>query len=359
MIFTLFQTEFMIFLNQFMIYMTTLGFGLGIANSLVGLSYYKDLNELTILEIKFHKNNGRVAGVIFYFMSLLCIVFATIPRLNPERFSEFLIPTVFWHTFLGGLIAFILFTIKLIVAKFYKEIIYKYGKYIGPITGFGGYFLAYMTSNVDFYFYVNPVVGIPNPVLLPNYFISLIISTFLGLVLFMVVKAMKYRTYGQLENKQSLHGVAMILHGISFGYEASAKELVGTPVLYKYVFPKTYEFLERYSKKIGLDLDELKNHNLNEAMRIAMDKFEEIGMAEELKIKWLSEDEFTIESVNCSTAVVRSYMKPEELEKSICPWGILAATIASALTEKDIEIAPSEFNKIGAISKLKIIEKSN
>ncbi|NVM36665.1 MAG: hypothetical protein HWN81_13805 [Candidatus Lokiarchaeota archaeon] len=116
------------------------------------------------------------------------------------------------------------------------------------------------------------------------------------------------------------------------------------------------EIEERYSKRIGLDLNELKKYNLNEALEIAMKKFTEIGMAENLKLDWISENEFTLESINCSTAIVRSYMKPEELTNSICPWGILTATIVNALTGKDIEITPSEFNKIGAKSKLKIVE---
>jgi len=48
-------------------------------------------------------------------------------------------------------------------------------------------------------------------------------------------------------------------------------------------------------------------------------------------------------------------MKPTELTNSICPWGILAATIVNALTGKNIEIEPSQFNEIGAKSKLKIV----
>ena len=55
-------------------------------------------------------------------------------------------------------------------------------------------------------------------------------------------------------------------------------------------------------------------------------------------------------------------IKGESLERvysqgllyEICPWGILAATIAKALTGKDIELNPSEFNEIGALTKLKI-----
>lgn len=346
----------MIFLNHFMMYLSTVGFGLAIANAFIGISHIKDLNELTLLEIKAHKRFGWLAASIFYLLTVLCIYFAVIPRLNPSGFSDLFIPTIFWHTFLGGIFAFIFFSIKFIIARFKKEFIYNYGKIIGPI-GFIGWALAYFTSNIDFYFFVNPSVGLPTPYLMPNYLISIILSIFIGITLFTSVKAFKFRTYGKMEKRRDFHGVAMILHGIAFGYEGSAKELVGTPVLYKYVFPKTYQFLERYAKHIGLDLEELKKYNLNEAMEIAMKKFSEIGMAEKINIEWTADNELTIESINCSTSIVRSYMEPDELTNSICPWAILAATIVNALTGKDLEINPSEFNKIGAKSKLRIIEK--
>ncbi len=345
----------MVFLNHLMLYLSTIGFGIALANCFIGLSHIRDLKELTLLEVKAHKRFGWTAALIFYLLSGLCIYFAVLPRLNPSGLSDFFIPTIFWHTFLGGIIAFILFTVKFYIARYKKDFIYEYGKIIGPI-GFAGWALAYFTSNIDFYFFVNPSVGILNPFIIPNYLISLLFSFLLGLCLLLIVKALKFKTYGEATKKSNLHGVAMILHGITFGYEGSAKELVGTPVLYKYVFPKTYEFLERYSKQIGLDLNELKKYNLNEALEIAMKKFTEIGMAEKLELEWVSEKEFTVESINCSTAIVRSYMKSEELTNSICPWGILTATIVNALTGKDIEINPSEFNKIGAKSKLKIIE---
>lgn len=349
----------MVFLNQFMIYLATFGFGFAVVNSMIGISYIRDLNELTLKEVKFHKLFGRIGMVIFYLLSVLCIIFATIPRLNPTRFSEIFQTTVFFHTLLGGLIAFILFTCKIIIARYYKETIYKYGKYLGPTLGFGGWALAYFTSTIDFYFFVSPIGGIPTPILIPNYWISLIISIFFGIILYLLTKYFKYRKYGNVGAKKSLHGVAMILHGISFGYEGSVGELVGTPVLYKYVFPKTYQFLERYAERIGLDMEELKKKNLNEAMEMVMKKFSEIGLAENLIIDWISDNEFTIESINCSTSVVRSYMKPDELQNSICPWAILAATIVNSLTGKDLEIGLSKFNKIGAKTKLKIVEKKN
>ncbi len=90
-----------------------------------------------------------------------------------------------------------------------------------------------------------------------------------------------------------------------------------------------------------------------------MKKFSEINMAEKINIEWISDDKLTIKSVNCSTSVVRSYMEPNELTNSICPWAILAATIVNALTGKDIEINLSKFNKIGAKSKLRILEKKD
>ena len=346
----------MIFLNHFMLYLTTVGFGLAIANAFIGISHLKDLKELTLLEIKAHKRFGWVAVSIFYLLSGLCIYFAVIPRLNPSGFSEFFITTIFWHTSLGGIGAFSLLTFKFIIARFKKDFIYKHGRIIGPI-GFTGWALGYFTSNIDFYFFVNPSVGLPTPYLMPNYMISLLFSIFIGISLFVSVKAFKFKMYGKIGKQRDLHGVAMLLHGITFGYEGSARELVGTPVLYKYVFPKTYQFLERYAKQIGLDLDDLKRYNLNEAMEIAMHKFAEIGMAEKINIEWVSDKELIVESINCSTAVVRSYMEPEELTNSICPWGIVAATIVNALTGKDIELSPSEFNTIGARSRLKIVEK--
>ncbi len=80
-------------------------------------------------------------------------------------------------------------------------------------------------------------------------------------------------------------------------------------------------------------------------------------MVEKINIEWVSDKELIVESINCSTAVVRSYMELEELTNSICPWWIVEAAIMNTLTGKDIKLSPSEFNKIGARSRLKIVEK--
>lgn len=357
MIFQQMTFEMMVFLNHLMLYLSTFGFAFAIHNAFIGLSSIKDLKMLTLIEVKAHKFVGHIGAGIFYILAAMCIYFSVLPRIYENEIEDFFYPTILWHTFVGGLIAFIMFSIKFSIARYKKDFIYKYGKIVGPVFGFGAYGLAYFTSNIDFFFWVNLEVGIPVPLLMPNYLISLILSILLGLILFTSVKAFKFKTYGKTESKNKLHGVAMILHGITFGYEGSAKDLVGTPVLYKYVFPKTYQFLERYAPQIGLDLNEMKKHNMNDAMEIAMKKFAEIGMAEKIKIEWISNNEFTIESINCSTAVVRSYMASSELVNSICPWAILAATIANAITGKDIEISPSEFNEIGAKSKLTLVEK--
>jgi hypothetical protein len=348
--------EVMIVIVHFMLYLSTIGFGMALANAFIGLSHFKSLKELTLVEIKAHKLNGRLAVSFFYLLAIMCLIFGLAPLLTPGRINEVFLPTVFFHELAGGVIAFILITTKFLIARYKKDFIYDHGRIIGPI-GLTGWALAYFSSNIDFYFHVNPDMGLPTPVLIPNYLISILFSILIGIILFVSIKAFNYKTYGGAENQKNLHGVAMILHGITFGYEGSAKELIGTPVLYKYVFPKTYAFLVRYAESIGLDMEDLKKRNLNEAMHIAMDRFAEIGMAEKIKIDWHSDNEFTVESINCSTSVVRSLMAPEELENSICPWGILAATIAYTITGKEIEIGFSEFNKIGAKSKLKIIDK--
>ena len=156
-------------------------------------------------------------------------------------------------------------------------------------------------------------------------------------------------------SKWSVHQIAFILHGITFGYEGAAKDLLGTPALFKYVIPKSYKFLEKMMEDVlGFDLDELQKMNVNQALEVFMKKSAEIGMAEKIKIKWLSDREFIVESINCSTAKVRSVMNPEELENAICPWAIMAASVVNKSINKDLEIAPSEFNEIGALTKLTI-----
>ena len=49
-------------------------------------------------------------------------------------------------------------------------------------------------------------------------------------------------------------------------------------------------------------------------------------------------------------------MTKEELTNAICPWAIFAAAIANKLTGKELRMEASEFNEIGASTKLTFLE---
>jgi uncharacterized protein CbrC (UPF0167 family) len=50
-------------------------------------------------------------------------------------------------------------------------------------------------------------------------------------------------------------------------------------------------------------------------------------------------------------------MTSEELSNAICPWAIMAATIANKISGKEISADPSDFNQIGAKTKLRILDE--
>ena len=150
--------------------------------------------------------------------------------------------------------------------------------------------------------------------------------------------------------------IAFLLHGVTFGYEKSAKELLGTPTLFKYVIPRTYEFIEKMMTMSGLNMRKLETMSLPDALNEFIKMAQKIGMAQKIKIKWESEKSFTIESVNCSTSQVRSVMTKEELTNAVCPWAIFAASIANKITGRELRMEPSEFNQIGAITKLTLLD---
>jgi hypothetical protein len=109
----------------------------------------------------------------------------------------------------------------------------------------------------------------------------------------------------------------------------------------------------------GFDMKKLEKMSLSDSMEAFMKMASNIGMAEKIKIKWESEDTFSVESVNCSTAAVRSVMSRDELTNAICPWAIFAAAIANKVTGKELRLQPSEFNEIGAVTKLTIVERES
>ncbi|MBD3193960.1 MAG: hypothetical protein GF317_02825 [Candidatus Lokiarchaeota archaeon] len=339
-----------------MILQTTIGYCFVIANMLIGLANIRDLNLMkgNLKLVKFHKWFGRVEGIIFYIITFQCLImFAQkVMANNPDLYQ----PSGVWaHSWFGGFLAVVLVTIKLLYAKFQKDEIYKYGQILGPI-GVIGWSISHWTSLSNFYLFVYP--GFSRPVYLvpPNFFWTALIPFLIGTALFLVV-LLQTRRDGKEKQRFSFDQIAFILHGITFGYERSAKDLLGKPALYKYVIPRTYEFIEKMMTMSGFDMRELEKMSLNDAMKEFSTMAEKIGMAEKIKIKWESADVFTIESVNCSTARVRSVMDEEELTDAVCPWALFSAAIVNKLTGKELIIEPSTFNEIGAISRLKISEK--
>ncbi|MFX1554641.1 MAG: hypothetical protein ACFFBV_12000, partial [Promethearchaeota archaeon] len=327
-------------------------------NVFIGLYNIKDLNlmkgDFTI--VKFHKRFGWIEISIFYALFTQCMymLYAHIAASDPLL----LIPSGVWsHTWIGGLIATILVSFKFFIARFKKDSIYLYGKFLGPI-GFLGWSLSHWTSLYNFYYVVLPYwnsLGF-STIVAPSSFIWAAIIPFIGGIGLFIFVLYKRGSAIKEKTRFAFNQIAFLLHGITFGYEKSAKELLGTPTLFKYVVPRTYEFIEKMMTMSGLNMKKLEKMSLSDALKEFMRMSEKIGMAEKVKIKWESEKTFTIESVNCSTAQVRSVMTKEELTNAICPWAIFAASIVNKITGKELRMEPSEFNEIGALTKLTLLD---
>ncbi len=355
---------------EYMVLLCVIGYGFAVANEIIGISSLKDLNVLKaqLGLSRMHKLYGRAETTIFISITIQCVMgpvalLATAGDFNPSVIEHpvfFAYPTVFWHTFIGGILPLALFLVKVVPAFANKDLIYKYGMILGPM-GFVAWSLAYFTSLADYYLLVinpaSPVMVmhptlVKEPFIWPNFGWAMATSIVIGVIAFLYARVFDARSSNLISPKT--HGVALILHGISFGYENAAKELVGAPVLYKYVYPYTYKSLDKLASFLDVNLDKLKSMNVNDALEYYMDKCARIGMAEKIKIKWTSESTFSVESVNCSTAAVRSKIPKEEIKGSICPWALLAASLVNKLTGRDMEIAPSEFFEIGAKTELKL-----
>lgn len=348
---------------ELLILQTMIGYCFVIANACIGIYNIRDLNNMKgdIVIVKAHKWIGWIESTFFYAITIQCLTMVVLSWIDPlvDVSSVYVnvSSTQGWHAMIGGIVGFSLFTFKFTIARHFKDIIYKWGQYIGPI-GFVGWSIAHFTSMINFYFMVRPAMGYATIIyVLPQYFVfAVLLPIPIGIAIFLGILVKRGGTEGT--DRWSVHQIAFILHGITFGYEGAAKELLGTPALFKYVIPKSYKFLEKMMEDVlGFNLEELERMNVNEALDIFMKKSAEIGMAEKIKIKWLSDKDFIVESVNCSTAKVRSVMDPEELENAICPWAIMAAAIVNKSIGKDLEIAASEFNEIGALTKLSIKEE--
>jgi hypothetical protein len=264
--------------------------------------------------------------------------------------------TIEYHTILGGIIAFGLFLVKVVPAYGNKDRIYKSGQILGPI-GLAAWTLGYFTSLIDFFYYWIPEWSgpIPVPQVWPNIFWAVFTSLALSIIFYFNARAYNFKVSKPAISPKT-HGVALILHGIAFGYENAAKDLVGSPVLFKYVYPYTYKSLSKLSPFLNIDVADLKHMTVTDALELYMNRCAEIGMAEKIKINWSSEDTFTVESINCSTAVVRSKIPKEDIKGSICPWALLSASLVNMLTGKNLEISPSDFNEIGAKTEVHLKE---
>ncbi|MFW9972108.1 MAG: hypothetical protein ACFFDF_18100, partial [Candidatus Odinarchaeota archaeon] len=337
---------------------TIIGYCFVLANDFIGLYNIKDLNlmkgDFTI--VKYHKRFGWIEISIFYALFVQCMymLYTHIAVSDPLLLT----PSGVWaHSWIGGLIATILVSFKFIIARFKKNKIYRYGQFIGPI-GFLGWSISHWTSLYNFYFVVLPYwksLG-RSTIIAPGSFIWAAIIPFIGGVgLFLLVLFKRGSTMKE-KRRFAFNQIAFLLHGVTFGYEKSAKELLGTPTLFKYVVPRTYEFIEKMMTISGLNMKKLEKLGLSDALEEFMKMAQKIGMAEKVKIKWDSEKTFTIESVNCSTAQVRSVMTKEELTNAICPWAIFAASIVNKITGKELKMEASEFNEIGAITRLTLLD---
>jgi hypothetical protein len=301
--------------------------------------------------VRWHKVFGLTEGSLFYIITILCLtIVAELAAAGP---SVLVNPgTRAAHLFIGGILAAVLFTPKALIAIFKKDTIYKYGYILGPM-GFVGWSLAFWTGLADFYFYLYPTYVTDLVVVPSSILVSAFIPIIVGVFLFLVVLQLKAKP-GKAEAVRN--EIAFILHGVTFGYERAARDLLGTPALFKYVYPRTSQFLERLMRVTGFNMKKIEKMNLHDALEEFAKIAAKIGMSEQIKITWESEKVFSIESVYCSTANVRSYMTSEELTNAICPWAIMAATIANRITGKEISADPSDFNQIGAKTKLTIKE---
>ena len=340
---------------ELMIVQTLIGYSFSIANEFIGIYNIKDLNLMKgdLPVVKWHKRYGWTEIFLFYALTAQCMYmfYAHLAENDPNLFK----PSGVWtHSWIGGLLGFIMVTTKFIVARWSKDRIYKIAKYLGPL-GFTGWSLSHWTSLYNFYFVVNADGSFPINFIPPTFIWAAIIPFLVGLCLFLGV-ILKSNQIMKERRRFGMNQIAFILHGITFGYEKSARELLGTPALFKYVVPQTYQFIERMMTMSGFNMTKLEQMSLPDAMEEFMKMAANIGMAEKIKIKWESENSFSVESVNCSTSRVRSVMSGEELTNAVCPWAIFAASIANKITGKELQLNPSEFNEIGAITRLKLIE---
>ncbi|HMF33700.1 MAG TPA: hypothetical protein VKK79_19910, partial [Candidatus Lokiarchaeia archaeon] len=227
--------------TETMVLEAIIGYCFVIANVSIGLYNIRDLNNMKgdITFVRAHKAIGRTETVFFYALMAQCLLMIAlmIPGgfLDDDLYS--LEEPIGIHAMFAMIVAFVLFTFKFVVARYKKDTIYKYGQYIGPI-GFAGWSIAFWTALYDYYYYYAVEFVPPQyPFTFPNMLLAGIFPFPIGIAIFLGVLVRRGGT--RKEKPFSVHQVAFILHGITFGYESAARELLGTPALLRYVVPRT------------------------------------------------------------------------------------------------------------------------
>ncbi|MHA2269242.1 MAG: hypothetical protein ACXAB8_15700 [Promethearchaeota archaeon] len=246
---------------ELMILQTLIGYCFALANEFIGLYNIRDLNlmkgDFTI--VKYHKRYGWIELSIFYALTIQCVYMFYL-----HVVMEIWSPGVLAHSWIGGFVAFIIVSTKFVIARFKKDEIYKYGQYLGPV-GFIGWSLAHWTSLYNFYYAVLPSWTSITITFIPATFLWAAIIPFIGgAVLFLVVLVKRGSTMKE-KRRFAFNQLAFVLHGITFGYEKSAKELLGTPALFKYVVPRTYEFIDKMMTMSGFDMNQFEKLSLPDA----------------------------------------------------------------------------------------------
>lgn len=337
---------------EILILQNLIGYSFAIANMFIGSYNIRDLGKMKedSAITHGHKAFGLIGSFFFYAILLQYIIIII---------QEGIINTIFYsnsgptrvNILTGALLGVILFTIKAFYSIFKKKVIYKYGQILG-FFGFIGWSLFYWTVFIKYYSdiinYILPIIGME----ITQFIFAAILPILIGLCIFLGVLVIRERKSDK--GKWISRQITFILHGITFGYEKTANDLLGTPALFRFVVPRTHEFVKKLINGFNLNIDELKQLNVSDAVELFTNKINSIRMSERIKIKWESEKILSIKSINCSTAKIQNIANQNSYNNAICPWAIMIASLINICTGKDLEIGDSEFSNKNAKIRLKI-----
>ena len=174
---------------EFMILQTIIGYCFAVANAYIGLYNIRDLNLMKgdFSIVKYHKRFGWIELTIFYALVIQCVYmfYLHVSGGDPNLYR----PSGVWaHSWFGGFLAFVLVSMKFMIARFKKDGIYKYGQLVGPL-GFVGWSIAHWTSLYNFYYVVLPywdLIGVKVN-FIPGIFLWAAIFPFIGVQFFFLL----------------------------------------------------------------------------------------------------------------------------------------------------------------------------